>query len=44
MVNKTFYFALILTIVLMTISQNLFSQTDKKIPDYSMTERKDIPV
>ncbi|MFA5011199.1 MAG: oligoendopeptidase F [Ignavibacteria bacterium] len=28
----------------MTINNNIFSQTDKKIPDYSMTERKDIPV
>ncbi len=44
MVNKTFYLALILIFVLMANTQYIFGQTEKKIPDYSMTERKNIPV
>ena len=44
MVNKTFYLALILMFVLMANTQFTLGQDDKKIPDYSMTDRKDIPV
>lgn len=44
MVKKIFYLVLILISFNMVNIKNAICQNDKKIPDYSMTERKDIPV
>ena len=44
MVNNKFCLVLILIILAMSNAHYSFGQTEKKIPDYSMTERKDIPV
>lgn len=44
MVNTKLYLALILICLLMINTNTTFAQTEKKIPDYSTTERKDIPV
>jgi oligoendopeptidase F len=44
MVNTKLYLALILICLLMINVNNTFAQKEKKIPDYSLTERKDIPV
>ena len=44
MVNTKLYLALILICLLMINVNTTFAQKDKKIPDFSQTERKDIPV
>lgn len=44
MVNTKLYLALILICLLMINVNTTFAQKDKNIPDFSQTERKDIPV
>lgn len=44
MVKKVFYLVQILILFMVANAQYIFGQTDKKIPDYSLTDRKDIPV
>ena len=44
MVSKKLYLALILICLLMINVKSTISQNSKKIPDYSLTDRKEIPV